>query len=47
MTLDEALKILVKYQRWRRGADMPQPSPYIVGEALDEAIKFITKSIEK
>lgn len=43
MTQDEALKVLVKYQKWRRGADIPQPYAGIVGEALDVAIECLTK----
>ena len=46
MTTAEALEILVKYQKWRRGADIPQPYPGIVGEALDTAIECLTKQVE-
>lgn len=46
MTQEKALEILVKYQKWRRGADIPQPYPGIVGEALDVAIECLTKQIE-
>lgn len=46
MTPAEALEVLVKYQRWRRGANMPQPYPGIVGLALDVAIECLTKQVE-
>lgn len=43
MSKKEALEILIEYQKWRRGADMPQPSPRIVGEALDVAIEELKR----
>lgn len=47
MTEKQALKILENYQRWRRGADMPQPYPAVVGEALDVAIECLKKKTSK
>ena len=41
MTLQEALKHLEYYQKWRKGADMPQPDPKKVSEALDIAINIL------
>lgn len=38
MTLQEAIKILEKYNKWRRGAEIPQPNPKLIGEAIDIAI---------
>ena len=38
MTLVNAIKILEEYNRWRRGEDIPQPNPKLVGEAIDFAI---------
>ncbi len=38
MTLDEAIKELEYYQKWRKGADIPQPQPKRVSEAIDIAI---------
>ena len=41
MTLKEAIKELEYYQKWRKGADMPQPEPKKVSEALDIAINLM------
>lgn len=38
MTLQEAIKILEKYNKWRRGAEITQPNPKLIGEAIDIAI---------
>ena len=38
MTLQEAIKILEEYNKWRRGAETPQLNPKIIGEAIDIAI---------
>ena len=46
MTRDEALNILVEFQWWRRGGDIPQTDPKVIGKALDEAIDCLTKSVE-
>ena len=46
MTKDEALKILIEYNLWRRGAEMPQPHPFVIGQAIDVAIECLTKSVE-
>lgn len=41
MTLKEAIKELEYYQKWRKGADMPQPEPKKIGESLDIAINIL------
>lgn len=46
MTEAEALKLLKNFQRWRNGANIPQPYPGQVGEALNIAIKCLTKQVE-
>jgi len=43
MTLYEATQILTEYNKWRRGAEMPQPSPKVIGEAIDLAIETLKK----
>lgn len=43
----EALKILVEYNEWRRGAESPMLDPKIIGQAIDVAIECLTKSIEQ
>lgn len=43
MTRDEALDTLVEYQSWRQGANIPQPDPKLIGEALEEAIGVLSE----
>ena len=43
MSRDEALNILVEFQGWRRGDNIPQPDPKVIGEALDEAIGILSE----
>ena len=43
MTLQEAIKELEYFQKWRKGADIEQPSPRRVSEALDIAINLLKK----
>jgi hypothetical protein len=38
MTTPETIKFLENYNRWRRGADIPQPDPKELGKAIDHAI---------
>lgn len=33
------IAILKKFNKWRRGAETKQPSPEIIGQAIDAAIK--------
>lgn len=47
MTILEAVQILTYLNKWRRGEDIPQPDPKIVGEAIDASIKVLTKLNEK
>lgn len=46
MTITEIIKCLHTLQKWRRGANIPQPDPKEAGEAIDEAIRALCK-IEK
>ena len=39
MKTKEAIKTLREYNRWRRGADIPQPDPTKIGKAIDFAIR--------
>lgn len=41
MTKKEALNILVEFQKWRRGAEIPMQEPRIIGEAIDVAIAVL------
>lgn len=47
MTKEEALKILIEYNKWRRGAETPMLDPKIIGQAIDVAIECLTKSDEQ
>lgn len=37
----DCVAILRHYNRWRRGADIPQADPKEIGKAIDEAIEEI------
>jgi hypothetical protein len=39
MTEKEAIMILIEYNDWRRGDEIPQPNPTIVGNAIDKVIQ--------
>lgn len=47
MTTKQALKILKRYNRWRRGADIKQPCPREIGEAIDIAIEVLKEKAEE
>ena len=36
--MKSTIEFMKQYQAWRRGADIPQPSPAAVGEGLDQLI---------
>ena len=38
MELQEAIEILKKHNRWRRGAEIQQQNPFIIGEAIDTVV---------
>lgn len=39
MKVKEIIKYLHNYQKWRRGADLPMPTPKELGIAIDGAIR--------
>ena len=41
MTLYEATLILAAYNDWRRGAELPHPSPQVIGEAIDIILEHL------
>jgi len=41
MTIKQALDILENLNKWRRGAEIPQPDPTEIGLAIDFVIKFV------
>lgn len=38
MDVQDALNILERHNKWRRGADIPMESPKTIGEAIDVII---------
>ena len=47
MTTEEAIKTLKHHNRWRRGANIEMDNPKKLGEAIDQAIRVMEKSIKK
>jgi len=43
MKTPEAIKILRYFNRWRKGAEIPQPDPKEITEAIDFAIRKLEK----
>ena len=43
MTPTETTTILRQFNAWRRGADVPQPKPREIGEAIDAAVEMIER----
>lgn len=41
MTLPQAIEQLENYNKWRLGADIPQPNPKEITEALEIAINIL------
>ena len=41
MTVKQAIKILRRFNKWRRGEKGKQPDPKQVGEAIDVAVAII------
>lgn len=39
MRVKEIIRILLAFQKWRRGADIPMPEPEEIGRAIDGAIR--------
>lgn len=35
MKIEEAIEILERHNEWRRGAEIPQEHPKVLGEAID------------
>lgn len=42
--IKDAVKLLQRYKRWRRGADIEMPRPKEIGKAIDTAIEYIKKN---
>ncbi len=47
MTLKQAIKILIRTNKWRRGAEIEMPEPKEYGEAIDIAIAIMEAMLVK
>ena len=47
MTLKQAIKILIRTNKWRRGAEIEMPEPKEYGEAIDIAIAVMEAMLVK
>lgn len=43
LTTRETIRILHTFQKWRRGHKGPMPHPYVIGQAIDKAIKELRR----
>jgi hypothetical protein len=43
MKVEEAIEILEHHNEWRRGAEIPQEEPKIIGEAIDVVLKELKR----
>ncbi len=43
MNLPEAIRILTEHNAWRRGAEIPMQSPYLLGAAIDVILLTLNK----
>ena len=41
MEISKAIENLIIYNAWRRGAEIKQPDPYIIGLSIDKAIEVM------
>jgi hypothetical protein len=41
MTKEQVIETLKQFNAWRRGAEIEQPNPELIGKAIDEAINRI------
>lgn len=46
MSVKETLRVLHEYQKWRRGAWIKMPNPYVVSQAIDSAIRLLRKNLK-
>jgi hypothetical protein len=45
MTVKQAIKILIRTNKWRRGAEIEMPEPKEFGEAIDVAIAIMETTL--
>lgn len=46
MTIKQAIKILIRANKWRRGAEIEMPDPKVFGEAIDVAISIMEVTLK-
>lgn len=46
MTIKQAIKILIRANKWRRGAEIEMPDPKEFGEAIDVAIVMLEVALK-
>ena len=46
MTIKQAIKILIRTNKWRRGAEIEMPDPKEYGEAIDVAIGVMERFLK-
>lgn len=46
MTVKQAIKILRRFNKWRRGGEGRQPDPKKVGEAIDVAVVMMEVALK-
>lgn len=46
MTIKQAVKILIRANKWRRGAEIEMPNPKEFGEATDIAIEVMDRFLK-
>ncbi len=39
--MKETIQLLKEYNIWRRGAEMEQPNPTVIGDAIDKLIRYV------
>ena len=45
MTIKQAIKVLIRANKWRRGAEIEMPDPRGLGEAIDVAIAIMETTL--
>lgn len=46
MDIQEAVTILERHNRWRRGADIEMENPTRLGIAIDEVVEYVKNKVE-
>lgn len=44
MNLQTAIQVLEEYNKWRKGAEIPQPDPVRIGMAIDTVVGEWTRN---